>query len=175
MSRERIFSGNGFPPAKGMHPVIVFLIVAYIAFVIYVLATYGAKNVRITGPGPLLIYFIHRGMAKKDNEPVNLYVDKVETNEICLGYKIKDKETEYFIDEYSHWYYVSKGVRGKTKQYELVLKIKTVKNETVFVTEEVDASPNGNWQLQDIRPDGDIIIKANDLATMTVAIDIHST
>jgi hypothetical protein len=175
MSRERIFSGSGTGPAKGVHPIVVFLIVAYIVFVIYVIATYGLKNVRVTAPGPLLIYAAQRSTRNREGEPISIYVDKVEANEICLGYRLDEKEKEFFIDEYSHWYYVSKGMRGKTKEFELVMKIKSVKNETVYVTEEVDLIPNTSWELQDAKPDGDIIIKAHDLAMMIVAIDIHST
>jgi hypothetical protein len=158
-----------------MHPIIGGMIVMYIILVIIVLTSSGAKNVRMTSPGPLLIYLAYRS-TKKDGESVTVFVDKVEADEICLGYKIKEKEKEYFIEEYSYWYYPCKKKRGKTKEYELVLKIKSVRQEIIYVTEETDAIPNDSWQFQDEEPGSDnTILKVEDLPTMTVAIDLHSS
>lgn len=184
MSKERIFSGLGTRPAKGMHPVVGMLTVAYIIFTIFVLATYGLKNVRVIAPGPLLIFAAQRSTRNREGEPIAAYVDKVGTDEIYFGYLLKEKQKEYFIEEFSYWYY--RKEKAKSKEYVLVLKINSVwkktelgreeLKETIFLTEEIDEIPNESWQFAEITPDTDNdILKIDDLAKLTVAIENHSS
>jgi hypothetical protein len=176
MTRERIFFGNGYAPPRGLNPIVGALIILYIIFVIYIISTYGMRNVRITGPGPLLIYAAHRGTRNKEGEAVSVFVDKKEGEEICFGYNIKNKEKEFLVDEYSYWYYPCKGEKGKTKQFELVFKIKTPQKETVYLLEETDEIRNTMaWNMLEQKPDtGEITFKVFELENLAAAVDRNS-
>ena len=87
-----------------------------------------------------------------------------------------DKEKEFFIDEYSYWYYPCKGEKGKTKDYELVFKIKTPRQETIYLLEETNQVSNVNYwnMLEEKPPGGETTLKVQDLEGLAVAVDRYS-
>src|SRR4051812_7437763 len=134
MTSSPLFSGNGMAPPKGMHPVAFVLIFLYIVLVLGVIFTVGVHNIRFVAPGPLLIYLIFR--KGKGNDPVLVYLNQAGPDDLIFGFRRKEKTEEFTIDEYSYWYAPCKGMKGRTSDFLLVIKIKTDEQNYVFLTEE---------------------------------------